>query len=55
MFNVIQKQLIKLILICLPNLILITLTNSFIVRLTSTQIATLRWAGVGLRAFGSLA
>ena len=31
MFNVIQKQAIKLLLICLPNLILITLINSGIV------------------------
>ena len=38
MFNVIQKQLIKLILICLPNLILITLINSGIVRLTSINL-----------------
>ena len=38
MFNVIQKQVIKLLLICLPNLILITMINSGIVRLTSINL-----------------
>ena len=38
MFNVIQKQVMQLLLICLPNLILITLINSGIVRLTSINL-----------------
>ena len=38
MFNVIQKQVIKLLLILLPNLILITFINSGIVRLTSINL-----------------